>query len=483
MTQIRVDAEKLRLKADELSAAAEHLNSIAKQVYGAAEEAPSFNGQFGPQVRAMGEEGRALLTSKADRLAVLSADLRARAEAFEAADREWQAAMARIYTQTWPSLNQVQWGTPGQEPPWWLVELIIGMFPFGDAYDILKELFRLITQGETDELILILALVGLVADIGWADGAIPDPADAANAGLALLKGLVRQIPPGPARDAIKEALLGVLRNIEQAPVFFAALFQVAKRDELLTALKANPRALAAVLDAGPEVMELLAKNEEFAEQILKHGDDAAPFLKNAEPLELLVEQSPEVLEKLVQYGDEGADLIARYKDDMVEFLARTPDEAGDLALRATKAYGAAEQLAEVGLHSDEAAGLIDTILDASVYGSGDRVVIGRFFAPGQGRSYVQEALEDGGIYFNTPPGIYADALGGNRAIMEEINREFLRGQLQSRIGRIELTGESIAEVLTARPDSFTALELRLLGQEASNYGYELQGDVWKLVGR
>jgi hypothetical protein len=206
-------------------------------------------------------------------------------------------------------------------------------------------------------------------------------------------------------------------------------------------------------------------------------------LKNAEALELLVDQSPEVLEKLVQYGDEGADLIARYKDDMVEFLARTPDEAGDLALRATKAYGAAEQLAEVGLHSDEAAGLIDTILDASVHGSGDRVVIGRFFAPGQGRSYVQEALEDGGIYFNTPPGIYADALGGNRAIMEEINREFLRGQLQSRIGRIELTGESIGEVLSARPDSFTALELRLLGQEASNYGYELQGDVWKLVGR
>jgi hypothetical protein len=206
-------------------------------------------------------------------------------------------------------------------------------------------------------------------------------------------------------------------------------------------------------------------------------------LKNAEALELLVDQGPEALEKLVQYGNEGADLIARYKDDMVEFLARTPDEAGDLAVRATEAIGAAERLAEVGLHSDEAAGLIETILDASVHGSGDRVVIGRFFAQGQGQGYVQEVLENGGIYFNTPPGIYADALGGNRAIMGEIDREFLRRQLQSGIDRIELTGESIGEVLAARPDSFTALELRLLAQEASNYGYKLQGDVWVLVGR
>jgi hypothetical protein len=483
MTQIRVDADMLRLKADELSAAAERLTSLAEQVYVAAEGAPSYDGQFGPGAQAMGDEGRALLASKADRLATLSAELLARAEAFEAADREWQAAMAAISTRTWPSLNQVQWGTPGKEPPWWLVELIIGMFPFGDAYDILKELFRLITQGETDELILILALVGLAADIGWADLLAPDPADAANAGLALLKGLVRQIPAGPARDALQESFLRVLRNADEAPEFFGAMHQLFKHEEILTVLRENPRALAAVLDAGPEAMELLAKNNEFALELLRHGDDAAPFLKNAEALELLVDQGPEALEKLVQYGDEGADLIARYKDDMVEFLARTPDEAGDLAVRATEAIGAAERLAEVGLHSDEAAGLIETILDASVHGSGDRVVIGRFFAQGQGQGYVQEVLENGGIYFNTPPGIYADALGGNRAIMGEIDREFLRRQLQSGIDRIELTGESIGEVLAARPDSFTALELRLLAQEASNYGYKLQGDVWVLVGR
>ena len=118
MTQIRVDAEKLRLKADELSAAAERLTSLAEQVYVAAEGAPSYDGQFRPGVQAMGDEARAVLASKAARLETLSANLRARAEAFEAADREWQAAMARIYTQTWPSLNQVQWGTPGKEPPW-----------------------------------------------------------------------------------------------------------------------------------------------------------------------------------------------------------------------------------------------------------------------------------------------------------------------------------------------------------------------------
>jgi len=57
MTQIRVDAEKLRQKADELGAAAEHLNSLAEQVYSAAEGTLSYDGQFGPQVHPMGRRG------------------------------------------------------------------------------------------------------------------------------------------------------------------------------------------------------------------------------------------------------------------------------------------------------------------------------------------------------------------------------------------------------------------------------------------
>lgn len=474
MTQIRVDAEKLRQKADELSAAAEHLNSLAEQVYGAAEGAPSYDGQFGPGVQAMGEEARALLASKADRLAVLSADLRARGEAFEAADREWQAAMARIYTQTWPSLNQVQWGTPGKEPPWWLVELIIGMFPFGDAYDIIKELFRLITQGETDELILILALVGLAADIGWADLLAPDPADAANAGLALLKGLVRQIPAGPARDALRESFLRVLRNADEAPEFFGAMHQLFKHEEILTVLRENPRALAAVLDAGPEAMELLAKNDKFALELLKHGDDAAPFLKNAEALELLVDQGPEALEKLVQYGDEGADLIARYKDDMVEFLARTPDEAGDLALRTTEAIGAAERLAEVGMGSDEASELVTRIATNMTHGSGERVVLGEWAKGSAG--YVGDAVAKGGIYFETPEALY-EALGRNRGLAWLANEQFLRNQLEAGVRRLDFVGDVQETYRTARGRARWD-EIQFLFDHAAEYGYELVDNSW-----
>lgn len=480
MTQIRVDAEKLRQKANELSAAAEHLTSLAEQVYVAAEGAPSYDGQFRPGVQAMGDEARDVLASKAARLETLSADLRARAEAFEAADREWQAAMARIYTQTWPSLNQIQWGTQGQEPPWWLVELIIGMIPFGDAYDILKELFRLITQGETDELILILAVVGLAADIGWADLLAPDPADAANAGLALLKGLVRQIPAGPARDALKESFLDVLRNADEAPKFFGAMHQLFKQEEILTVLRENPRALATVLDAGPEAMELLAKNDQFALELLKHGDDAAPFLKNAEALELLVDQGPEALEKLVQYGDEGADLIARYKDDMVDFLVRTPDEAGDLAIRSTEALQAAERLGEVGLKSDEAAGLIETIARNSTHGSGDRVVLGEWVNPRtwteEGGGFVREAIERGGIYFETPPPLY-EALGRSGELGWATNEQFLRNQLEAGVKRIDFAGDVEQTLRTARGTS-RWLEIDFLKKHASEYGYELVGNSW-----
>ncbi|HEY4667309.1 MAG TPA: hypothetical protein VIH26_08395 [Anaerolineales bacterium] len=303
--------------------------------------------------------------------------------------------MAAISAGTWPSLSQVQRDTSGQEPPWWLVELIIGMFPFGDAYDILKELFRLITQGETDDLILILALLGLAADIGWADGPAPDPADAANAGFALLKGLVRQILPGPARDAIKEALLSIVRNADEAPEFFAALHQLIRHEELLTALKANPRALAAVFDAGPEALELLAKNEEVALEILKHGDDALAILKNADALEVAI-----------RHGPEAVDAVAKAA------------AAGEAAIEATDA---ALQLRKIGPVGTEATRLIQQMTDLSVHGSGDRVVLGRWVGGG---GYVEEAVDNGGIYFETLPGVW-DGLGKNADLAWLANERFL----------------------------------------------------------
>ena len=66
--------------------------------------------------------------------------------------------------------------------------------------------------------------------------------------------------------------------------------------------------------------------------------------------------------------------------------------------------------------------------------------------------------------------------------MEEVNKQFLREQLESGIGRIELIGENIDDVLSnpARSGSFTAMELRFLANEAPNYGYIRVGNAWLL---
>ncbi len=160
---------------------------------------------------------------------------------------------------------------------------------------------------------LALAALGLIADLGWLDGPIPDPVDAANGGLALLKALVKQIPPGPARDAIKEAVQGLIRNADEAPRFFEALFGLLKQEEVFTALQENHRALAAVIEAGPEVMEVLAKNGEAAQALIRHQDVAISLIKRTEYLDEVIQGGPEAVEQLLKYGD---DFAARFVDDI-----------------------------------------------------------------------------------------------------------------------------------------------------------------------
>jgi len=68
--------------------------------------------------------------------------------------------------------------------------------------------------------------------------------------------------------------------------------------------------------------------------------------------------------------------------------------------------------------------------------------------------------------------------------MEQVNQEFLRRQLEAGVGRIDLAGETIGEVLSGpRAGSFTAMELRFLADEAPTYGYVLQGNSWVFSGR
>ncbi len=311
MTDIRVNPGSLREAASELEAVADRLRALADEALQSASGSPSYGGQFQPRVKSMGLQAHARLRSQADRFSALSEDLAARATAFEQADLESQAAFASLGASYPAASIRIPTGFP--IIPDWIWELLIGFLPFGDLYDIGKELIRLITQGELDELVLALAALGLIADIGWLDGPIPDPVDGANGGLALLKTLVKQIPPGPARDAIKEAVEGMIRNADEAPRFFEALFGLLKHDEIFTALKENHRALAAVIEAGPEVIEQLAKNEDAALALLKHQDVAISLIKRAEYLDVLIQGGPEAVEQLLKYGD---DFAARFIDEI-----------------------------------------------------------------------------------------------------------------------------------------------------------------------
>jgi hypothetical protein len=98
-----------------------------------------------------------------------------------------------------------------------------------------------------------------------------------------------------------------------------------------------------------------------------------------------------------------------------------------------EAMQAAEQLREAGLHSDEAADLIETIARNSTHGAGDRVVLGEWVDPAkwtdESGGYIREAVENGGVYYETPPHLY-DALGRNSDLAWPANEQFLRTQLQ-----------------------------------------------------
>ncbi len=107
------------------------------QAHQVAETAQDYSGDFGPQVLTMGEEARAVLTNRAEEVEALSADLRARVDAFEQADRESHDALVAMNREGYYSLGQIWANQTPTDPPWWPIELIIGMVAFGDSIDII----------------------------------------------------------------------------------------------------------------------------------------------------------------------------------------------------------------------------------------------------------------------------------------------------------------------------------------------------------
>jgi len=93
----------------------------------------------------------------------------------------------------------------------------------------------------------------------------------------------------------------------------------------------------------------------------------------------------------------------------------------------------------------------------------ERVVLGRWDPGGR---YIAEAKSNGGVWYETDPSFYPKSKlsegldeAAARSKTWTVNEQFLESQLERGPTRIDLTGESIVEVLTNRPNSFTAMEI------------------------
>ncbi len=161
MTLIRVDPTHLRETSDRLTSLAERLNQLARDALENAEAAPSYDGQFGPRVRALGAEAFAHLSARADRLDELASELAQIAEVFRQADLQTAASMAGLSgrLQEWlrgSARHLASWletpfswlgihhllgpdgllddGDDPDEPPWW-APLVIGAANLWQRFD------------------------------------------------------------------------------------------------------------------------------------------------------------------------------------------------------------------------------------------------------------------------------------------------------------------------------------------------------------
>jgi hypothetical protein len=123
--------------------------------------------------------------------------------------------------------------------------------------------------------------------------------------------------------------------------------------------------------------------------------------------------------------------------------------------------------------------LIDIVAAASTRGSGNRIVLGKF---GESGEYIQEALDQGGVFYDTSDEIWQRLKGLEAQGIDSIrfNEAFLRQQMELGTGSIELVNETIGEVFRERFDSATASELNFLEIYGIQYGYMLEGEAWVL---
>lgn len=141
-------------------------------------------------------------------------------------------------------------------------DAVLSFFVIGDIIDILYNLYLGLTGQEVDELTLIFAALGLASDLGWLQP-VPSAEDAPNAIFAILKAIVKRLPNGKTRDRLTELLQQAASDPKVANRLQAIFSKFLPRPDLIPWL-CNPKVLMAILNEGPEFVDLL----------LKHGDDA-----------------------------------------------------------------------------------------------------------------------------------------------------------------------------------------------------------------
>lgn len=113
-------------------------------------------------------------------------------------------------------------------------------------------------------------------------------------------------------------------------------------------------------------------------------------------------------------------------------------------------------------------------LSTNVSGDSLRVILG------QNPGYATEAQTNGGIWFQTPDGVWpaltqdlSEAQGKDLGWL--VNEQFLQTNLENGVSEFSLWNETPAEVLLNRKNSFTAREVNFLQDNAWRYGYRQQG--------
>ncbi len=188
-------------------------------------------------------------------------------------------------------------------------------------------------------------------------------------------------------------------------------------------------------------------------------------------------------------GTKGADKAS--KAAKVGRAARLTTEAAEVGAR----YGGvvddvARSMGSVarGSRAETAAGrfVAEKSTQFHVGSLADPVVLGPFHPnPATGfRGYIGEAQAQGGRIFNTSNSVWKILEPGNsgNGRIWAANREFLQMQLEAGVSKIELRGGSIKDILSNKPKSFSADEIKYLQKYAYEYGYTFKGDAWIKVG-